>query len=172
MSTLFLTICNTRGLGNVFSGIESLLQRSHQATKLQELQAKKGELFKLLHDPQKPAAPTVFPGRLPKKHPHNLGFIQKGGPIVIKNSNYELKFPAFNMGDPYQPQVKIPHSARERWSGRKRCMHKKRGLTISEVASENAQILAFKLKKLEIARSHKQARTLIHPRLLPLNAAQ
>ena len=37
-------------------------------------------------------------------------------------------------------------------------------LTISEVASENAQILAFKFKKLAIARSHKQSRKLIHPR--------
>ena len=36
-------------------------------------------------------------------------------------------------------------------------MHKKRGLIISEVASENAQILALKLKKLAIAQSHKQA---------------
>ena len=43
----------------------------------------------------------------------------EGGPVVIKNSNYELKFPAFNMGDPYQPQVKIPRNARERWGGGK-----------------------------------------------------
>ena len=57
-SALFPTICNTRGRGNIFSGIKSLLQRSHQATKLQELQAKKGELLKLLHDSQKPAAPS------------------------------------------------------------------------------------------------------------------
>ena len=35
---------------------------------------------------------------------------------------------------------------------------------MSEVASENASILAFKLKKLAIARSHKQPMTLIHPR--------
>ena len=43
-------------------------------------------------------------------------------------------------------------------------------MTISEVASENAKILAFKLKKLAIARSvtqarsHKQSRKLTHPR--------
>ena len=42
-------------------------------------------------------------------------------------------------------------------------MHKKRVSTISEVASENAQILAFKLKKLAIARSHKHSRKLITP---------
>ena len=40
----------------------------------------------------------------------------------------------------------------------------KRGLTLSEVASENEKILAFKLKKLAIARSHKQSRKLTHPR--------
>ena len=117
----FPTICNTRGQGNVFSGRKCLLQSSHKATKLEELQAKKCALLKLLHDPQKPAAPTVFPGRLPKRHPHNSGFRRRGG-IVIKNSNY--KFPAFNTGDPYQPQVKIPHNAGEIWGVRKRCMHK------------------------------------------------
>ena len=37
------------------------------------------------------------------------------------------------------------------------------GLTISEVASENAQILAFKLEKLAVARSPKQSRKLIRP---------
>ena len=36
-------------------------------------------------------------------------------------------------------------------------------LTISEVASENAQILAFNLKKLAIAWSHKHSRKLIRP---------
>ena len=40
---------------------------------------------------------------------------------------------------------------------------KKRELITSEVALENAQILAFKLKKLAIARSHKQSRKLIKP---------
>jgi hypothetical protein len=48
-----------------------------------------------------------------------------------KNSNYELTFPEFNMSDPYQPRIKIPHNARERWGGRKRSSHKKRGLTTS-----------------------------------------
>ena len=143
LSTLVPTICNTRGRGNVFSGKQSLLERSHQANKLEEQQAKKGELLKLLHDPQKPAAPKVF-SRLLKRYPHNLGFRLKG-PIVIKNSNYELKFPAFNTGDPYKPQVKIPHNARGRWVGRKRCVQKKRGLTVNEVALENSQFLAFKL---------------------------
>ena len=65
-----------------------------------------------------------------------------------ENSNYELTFPEFNMSDPYQPKVKIPHNARERWGGRKRSLNKKRGLTISEVTSDNAQILAHKLKKI------------------------
>ena len=73
-----------------------------------------------------------------------------------ENSKYELTFPEFNMSDPYQPQVKIPHNARERWGGRKRSLNKKRGLTISEVTSDNAQILAHKLKKLAIARSNKK----------------
>ena len=50
--------------------------------------------------------------RLPKRHRHDSGFRRKGA-IVIKNSNYELKFRAFNMGDPYQPHVKSPHNARE-----------------------------------------------------------
>ena len=45
-----------------------------------ELQARKGALLKLLHDPQKPAASTVFPGRLPKRHPQNSGFRRKGAP--------------------------------------------------------------------------------------------
>ena len=39
-------------------------------------------------------------------------------------------------------------------------MRKKRGLTISEVALENTQTLAYKLKKLAIARAHKAARKL------------
>ena len=85
-----------------------------------------------LHDPQKPAAPTVFPGRLPSRHPHNLGFLWKGA-HSYQNSNYKLNILAFHLGDPYQHQVKIPHNARERWGGRKICMHKKRGLTIREV---------------------------------------
>ena len=58
------------------------------------------------------------------------------------------------MRDPYQHQVKISHNSRE----------KKRELIISELASENAKILAFKLEKLAIARSHKRSRKLIHPR--------
>ena len=82
LSALFPTICNTRGGGNVFSCKQSLLQRSHQATKLQELQTKKGELLKLLHDSQKPAALTVFPGRLSKRHPHNSGIRRKGAPYL------------------------------------------------------------------------------------------
>ena len=103
------------------------MQRSHQATKLEEQQAKKGELLKLSHNPHKPAAPTVFPGRLPKRHLHNLGFRWEGGPIVIKNSNYDLKFPAFNMGDPYQPAVKIPHNTRERWGEEEKMYAQKTG---------------------------------------------
>ena len=83
------------------------MQRSHQVTKLQELQSKKGELLKLLLDPQKPAAPIVFPGRL----------------------------------------------------------------IISGVASNNAQISAFKLKKLTIARSHKQSRKLIRPSVCVVSPA-
>ena len=44
-------------------------------------------------------------------------------------------------------------------------MQKKTGTDYnSEVASENAQILAFKLKKLAIALSHKQSRKLTHLR--------
>ena len=39
----------------------------------------------------------------------------------------------------------------------------KRGHTVSEVASENAKMLALKIKKLAIARSHKQSRESIHP---------
>ena len=57
------------------------------------------------------------------------------------HGNYELTLLEFNMSDPYQPEVKIPHNARERWGGRKRSLHKKRGLTISEVISDNAKIL-------------------------------
>jgi hypothetical protein len=75
-----------------------------------------------------------------------------------KNSNYELTFPEFNMSDPYQPRIKIPHNARERWGGRKRSSHKKRGLTTSKVASDNAQVLAHKLKILAIARSNKKCK--------------
>ena len=47
----------------------------------------------------------------------------------------------------------------------KKYAKKKRGLTITEVVSENGQIVAFKLKKLAIDRSHKLARKLIRPRV-------
>ena len=151
----FPTRNNIQGC-NVFSSVKSLLQISHQATDLEKKHAKKGDILKLLHDPAKPAAPTFFPGRLPKILPHRAGFRRKGGPMCNENSKYELTFPEFNTSDPYQPQVKIPHNARERWGGRKRCLNKKRGLTISEVTSDNAQILAHKLKKLAIARSNKK----------------
>ena len=40
----------------------------------------------------------------------------------------------------------------------------KRGLTINEVDKDNAQMLAFKVKELAIARSHKQLRKLAYPR--------
>ena len=43
-------------------------------------------------------------------------------------------------------------------------MHKKQGLSVSKVASEDAHILAFKLMKFAVARSHEQSRKLIHPR--------
>ena len=46
-----------------------------------------------------------------------------------------------------------------------KCVCKKRGLIISEVASENAQMLAFVLKTLTMVRSHKeQSKELIHIR--------
>ena len=83
LSALF-PICNTRGRGNDFSGIQSLLQSSHQLNKLEEHQAQKGELLKLLHDPQKTAAPTLFPGRFPKIHPHNSAIRRKGVPQSYK----------------------------------------------------------------------------------------
>ena len=151
----FPTRNNIQGC-NVFGSVKSLLQISHQATDLEKKHAVNGNILKLLHDPAKPAAPTFFPGRLPKRHPHRAGFRRKGGPMCNKNSNYELTFPEFNMSDPYQPRIKIPHNARERWGGRKRSSHKKRGLTTSKVTSDNAQILAHKLKKLAIARSNKK----------------
>ena len=71
--------------------------------------------------------------------------------------------PIFSTCDPYPPLVKIPHNARERWGAKKRCMRKKRGLTLSEGALEKTQTLAFKLTKLAIARAHKASRKLIHP---------
>ena len=46
LSTIF-TICNTRSRGNIFSGRQSVLQRYHQATKLEEQRFKKCKLLKL-----------------------------------------------------------------------------------------------------------------------------
>ena len=45
-----------------------------------------------------------------------------------KNSNYELTFPEFNMSDPYQPRIKIPHNARERDGVGEKDLHTKNGV--------------------------------------------
>ena len=100
LSTLFPLNSNICDRAYVFSGINCLLQRSHKATKSEVQQAKKGNLLKLLHDHKKKAAPTFFPGKLPKQHPHKLGFRRKGGAILTRNSDYQLKCPIPANNDP------------------------------------------------------------------------
>lgn len=88
-----------------FPGVHALLARSHKATDIEERCALKGDVLKLLHDPAKPAAKTFFPGRLPKRLPHNLGFRRKDGPLTEKDRD-SLQMPTFNISDPYQPKMK------------------------------------------------------------------
>ena len=82
LSTLFLLNTNIYDCAYVFSGINSLLQRSHNATKSEVQQAKRGNLLKLLHDHKKKAASTFFPGKLPKHHPHKWDLEGRAEPFL------------------------------------------------------------------------------------------
>ena len=95
----------------------------HQATKLEELQAKKGELLKLRNQLHRQSS--------------LVGYLKD---ILI------IQFQMEGSAKVFKKVIASSNLLHLRWVGGI-FVGKKRGLTISEVASENAQILVFKPKK-------------------------